>query len=79
MPAGEAVPLLGCLASRIDLSAPPNRWSVTVINPCLCCKDKHKCSSIFGAIIAETHSPEGRGFVFIHHTCPQQELPWHHP
>lgn len=69
MPAGESVPWLGCLASRIALSVPQNRQSVTVINPCLCYKDNRKCSSIFWAIIAETQSAERHGFVFAHHTC----------
>lgn len=68
VPADGAFPLLGCLASRIDLSVPQNRWSVTVINLCLCYEDKSKCSSIWGAIIAETESGEGHGFVFVHHT-----------
>lgn len=26
MPAGEALPLLGCLAPRVDLSVPQNCW-----------------------------------------------------
>lgn len=76
MPAGEALPLLGCLASRIDFSVPQNHWSVTVINPCLCYKYKHKCSIIWGEIIAETQSAEGHGLMFSHHiyvhsrSCP---------
>lgn len=68
MPAGEAVPLLGCLAPRDDLSVPQNCWSVIVINPCPCCKDKGKCSSVSGAITEELLSVEGHGFRFTHHT-----------
>ena len=77
VPAGGAVPLLGCLAPSHDLSVPQNCWSVTVINPCACCKDKGKCSSVWGAITEEMPSTEGRDCGFTHHTrvcsrsCPR--------